>query len=49
MELSGSNIKKFSQKKVCLIFRETETLKKLSIFQVAELSYVSGNFLYFKK
>ena len=37
MKLSNSNIKKF------LIFRETETPKKLLIFQEAELSYTSGN------
>ena len=46
MELSGSNIKKFfllSQKKAFLIFRETETTKKLFIFQETELSYISGN------
>ena len=42
MELSGCNVKKFlifSQKKACLIFRETEK----------ELFYISGNFLHFKK
>ena len=36
MELSSSNIKKsliFSQKKALLICRETETTKKLFIFQ----------------
>ena len=32
----------FSQKKAILIFRKTETLKKLFIFQEAELSYISG-------
>ena len=49
MELSSSNIKKFlilSQKKVFLLFRETETPKKLFIFQETGLSYISGsNFL----
>ena len=33
----------FSQKKACLIFRETETRKKFVILQEIELSYVSGN------
>ena len=46
MELSDPNIKKFlkfSQKKTFLIFRETETPKKIP--------YISGNgtFLYFAK
>ena len=45
VELSNSNIKKF------LIFRKTETPKKILIFQETELSYISGNktFLYFGK
>ena len=41
MELSSSNIKKFliySRKKVFLLFWETETPKKLFIFQETELS-----------
>ena len=49
MELSGSNIKKcliFSQKKACFIFREVEIPKKILIFHVTQLSYISGsNFL----
>ena len=47
-----SNIKKFlilSQKKSLYIFQEKETPKKFFIFQETELSYISGNFLYFKK
>ena len=46
MELSSSNIKKFliySRKKVFLLFWETETPKKLFIFQETELSYISGS------
>ena len=46
MKLSGSNIKEFlifSQKKVFLIYQETETLKKLFMFQETELSCISGN------
>ena len=42
MELSDCNVKKFlifSQKKACVIFRETEK----------KLFYISGNFLHFKK
>ena len=52
MELSSSNIKKFltfSQKKAFLIFRETETPKKFLTFQEKEFSYISGNFLCFRK
>ena len=44
MELSSSNTEKDF-----LIFLETETLKKFLIFQETELSYISGNLLYFKK
>ena len=46
IKVSGSNIKKvviFSQKGVFLIFKETETLKKLFAFQKCELSYILGN------
>ena len=46
MELSGSNIKKFlvfSQKKVFLIFRETDISKKFLVFQEMKVSYISGN------
>ena len=46
MDLSCSNIKKFlifSQKKAFLIFPETETPKKIIIFQEKELSYISAN------
>ena len=46
MELSCSNIKKFlifSQKKAFLVFRETESPKKLFIFHETKLSYISGN------
>ena len=39
----------FSQKKPFLIFQETETWKKILIFQEMELSYISGsNFLCLK-
>ena len=46
IKVSGSNIKKvviFSQKGAFLIFKETETLKKLFAFQKCELSYILGN------
>ena len=46
MERSGSNIKKFlifSQKKTFLVFRETETPKKVFVFQETELFYILGN------
>ena len=43
MKLSSSNIKKFLQKKAFLIFLETETPKKLFIFQEIELSYILRN------
>ena len=52
MELSGSNIKKFlifSQKKTFLVFRETETPKKVFVFQETELFYILGKLLYFRK
>ena len=48
----------FSQERSFLIFRESKTLKRFSIFQVTELSYISSgylqslkikNFLYFFK
>ena len=46
MELSYSNVRRFlifSQKKAFLIFRKTETPKKLFIFQKTKFSYISGN------
>ena len=52
MDLSSSMIKRilvFSRKKAFLIFRETETRKKLFVLQEKRLSYISGNFLYFRK
>ena len=50
MELSNSNIKKFlifSQKKAFLIFRETETPKKLFIYK--KIKPLLNCFLYFGK
>ena len=50
VKLSSTNIKKFlvfSQNKALLIFQEKKTSKKIFIFQEVELSYISGNFLYF--
>ena len=52
MELSGSNNKQFliiSQKKALLIFRKMKASKRFLIFQETELSYISENFLYFRK
>ena len=52
MKLSGSNIKKFlifSQKKAFLIFQKKNTQTKFLLFQETKLSYISGNFLYFRK
>ena len=46
MELSNSNIKKFlafSQKEAFSMFRETETPKKVFIFQGMDLSFILGN------
>ena len=52
MELSSSNIKKFSQRKTFLIFQEMELSyisgnenpeRKILIFQETELFYISGN------
>ena len=43
MEVSNCNIKQvliFSQKKAVFIFQETETPKKILIFQENELSYI---------
>ena len=51
MELSGSNIKNIliiSQKKAFLVFRETETQKKL-IVSGNRTFYISGNFLFFRE
>ena len=47
MELFNSNIKKF----LIILFRKTETPKKVLIFQEMKLSYILGNlnFLYFVK
>ena len=45
MKLSSSNVNKFlifSQKKVFLIFQETETPQKFLIFQETKLPYILG-------
>ena len=49
MELSGSNIKNIliiSQKKAFLVFRETETQKKLIMFQETELFIFQETFYF---
>ena len=52
MELSGSNIKNIliiSQKKAFLVFRETETQKKLIMFQETELFIFQETFYFFRE
>ena len=49
IELSGSSIEKYYQKKAFLIFWEMETAQELFIIQELELFNISGNFLYFRK
>ena len=43
------NLLNFLKRKLFFIFGEMEIPKKFRIFQETELSYISGNFLYFRK